>query len=180
MFHALMSIAARPLIAVWLAESRYSWRRNPVALDSPHVHAAGTDPDRILVTGDGISAGRGVITHDLGLPGFLAQDLTALTGRATDVDIVVSEPMTVATCRTAQDGLELPRFDGILLSVGVNEALALVSVDAWGVTRVPFWTGSRPARKAQRKRSSCPSRSAGRINASRDALGRSSTGRYAP
>jgi GAF domain-containing protein len=95
------------------------------------VHAPGADPDRILVTGDGASAGRGVLTHDLGLPGYLARRVSAITGRATDVDIVVTTTMTAATCFSAIANLDLARFDAILFSLGANEALSLTPVTAW-------------------------------------------------
>jgi hypothetical protein len=95
------------------------------------VHAPGIDPDRILITGDGASAGRGVITHDLGLPGYLARSITVLTGRATDVDIVVTTQMTATTCFDAIAPLDLTRFDAILLSLGANEALAFTPIKQW-------------------------------------------------
>ncbi|AMM22640.1 hypothetical protein AX769_21110 (plasmid) [Frondihabitans sp. PAMC 28766] len=124
-------LLVRPLVAWWLMASAHSWRRAVVAADSPHVHAPGTDPDRILITGDGASTGRGVLTHDLGLPGYLARNLTLLTGRATDVDIVVTAEMTAATSLLAIADLNLSRFDAILLSLGANEALNLTPVARW-------------------------------------------------
>jgi hypothetical protein len=134
----LVHLLVRPLVALWLRGSSHSWRRAVVAADSPHVHAPGTDPDRILITGDGASAGRGVLTHDLGLPGYLARNITLLTGRATDVDIVVTADMTAATCFPAIADVSLSRFDAILLSLGANEALSLTPVGRWrsDVTRL--------------------------------------------
>jgi hypothetical protein len=131
MIDALSHAVVRPLVGLWLWGSAHSWRRALVAGDSPHVHAPGIDPDRILITGDGASAGRGVITHDLGLPGYLARSITVLTGRATDIDIVVTTQMTAATCFDAMAPLDLTRFDAILLSLGANEALALTPVNKW-------------------------------------------------
>ncbi|MCU1529019.1 MAG: hypothetical protein JWP75_2782 [Frondihabitans sp.] len=128
---AVLHVFVRPLVALWLWGSDQSWRRSPVANDSPHVHAPGTDPDRILVTGEGASAGRGVLTHDLGLPGYLARSVSVITGRATDVDIVVTTQMTAATCFPAIASLDLARFDALLFSLGANEALSLTPVRAW-------------------------------------------------
>jgi GAF domain-containing protein len=122
---------ARPLIGWWLSTSAESWHRHVVAADSPHVHAPGTNPDRVLVAGDGAATGRGVLTHDLGLPGHLARSLTEHTGRATDVDAVVAGDMTARTCLAALADVDLDRFDVVLLSVGANEALALTSASAW-------------------------------------------------
>jgi len=124
-------LITRPLISPWLRFSTHSWERHVVAGDSPHVHAPGTNPDRVLLTGDGAATGRGVRTHDLGLPGYLARALTARTGRATDVDIIVDGEMTAKTCREALKDVDLGRFDIIVLSIGSNEALTLLSVPAW-------------------------------------------------
>lgn len=122
---------ARQLIGFWLRTSPRSFKRRPVANDSPHVHAPGINPDRVLLVGDGVASGRGVLTHDLGLPGFLARGLSAMTGHATDVDIIVDQEMTVRTTRAALDGVNLSRFDTIILSVGQNEALALMPIARW-------------------------------------------------
>jgi GAF domain-containing protein len=124
-------LVTRPLVGWWLSTSPDSWRRHVVPADSPHVHARGADPDRVLLAGDGAATGRGVITHDLGLPGFLARALTGHTGRATDVDAVVSGDMTARRCLTALADVQLDRFDIIVLTVGANEALALTPAPAW-------------------------------------------------
>ncbi|ROS52635.1 GAF domain-containing protein [Frigoribacterium sp. PhB24] len=131
MLSAVTHAFARPLIRTWLSASPHSWERHVVARDSPHLHAPGTDPDRVLLVGDGVATGRGVRTHELGLPGHLARSLTALTGRATDVDIVVDGRMTVRQGPDAIADLDLGRFDAVLLSFGANEALALMDVAAW-------------------------------------------------
>ena len=131
MLESLQYIVARPLIGLWLTMSKNSWHRRVVASDSPHVHAPGMDPDRVLLAGDGAATGRGVVTHDLGLPGYLARSLSARTGRAADVDIVVSSTMTAKACLTSLAGIELDRYDIILLSLGANEALALTDEASW-------------------------------------------------
>jgi hypothetical protein len=127
----LPKIIVRPLVELWLATNPDSWRRQVVAGDSPHVHGPGITLDRILLTGDGVATGRGVRTHDLGLPGHLARQLSALTGHATDIDVVVDQEMTVLSCEAAIDGVDLSRYDVIVLSLGHNEALALMSVRKW-------------------------------------------------
>ncbi|WP_165068397.1 GAF domain-containing protein [Marisediminicola senii] len=84
-----------------------------------------------MIAGDGAATGRGVITHELGLPGYLARAVSARTGRAADVDIVVSGEMTAAKCLRAIAGLELSRFDAVLISVGTVEAVAFTSAAVW-------------------------------------------------
>jgi GAF domain-containing protein len=127
----LPHLLARPLIDAWLTGSPHSWRRRVVATDSPLVHAAGTNADRVLLAGNAMATGRGVLTHDLGLPGHLARSLSTRTGRATDVDIVVTGDMTATTCLPALGKTDLSRFDVIVLTLGGNEALGLTGVDEW-------------------------------------------------
>jgi hypothetical protein len=131
MFDLAQHVVARPLVSWWLTTSTESWRRVVVAADSPHVHARGTNPDRVLVAGDGAATGRGVLTHDLGLPGHLARALTDHTGRATDVDIVVAADMTAESCLAALAGTALDQFDIVVLTLGANEALALTGTSRW-------------------------------------------------
>lgn len=124
-------VLVRPLVAAWLSASPNSWRRHVVPSDSPLVHAPGTNPDRVLLTGDGAATGRGVLTHELGLPGYLARSLSTHTARATDVDIVVAGDMTARSCLAALADVDLARFDIVVVSVGANEALALMPVAQW-------------------------------------------------
>jgi len=127
----LPKLVARPLVQLWLKTSPASWRRQVIAADSPHVHGAGTNPDRVLLAGDGVATGRGVLTHDLGLPGHLARSLSFRTGHATDVDARVHEGTTVHNCFATIAGIDLFRYDVIVLSVGHNEALTLMNVREW-------------------------------------------------
>ena len=127
----LPHFVARVLIGAWLQTSPDSWKKRLIADDSPHIHAPGTNPDRVLLVGDGVATGRGVLTHELGLPGYLARSLSRLTGHATDVDIYVHQEMTVESSIAAIDGVKLARFDTIVLSIGHNEALSLMTPDRW-------------------------------------------------
>jgi len=131
MFDVVTHLVARPAVAWWLSTNPESWRRAVVPHDSPHVHARGTNPDRVLVAGDGAATGRGVLSHDLGLPGHLARALSAHTRRATDVDIVVAGDMTAVSCLPALARTDLDPFDVVVLSLGANEALALTSAESW-------------------------------------------------
>lgn len=122
---------ARVLVRLWLDHSPNSWRRNVIADDLPVVHAAGPDPDRVFMIGDGVASGRGVVTHQLGLPGYLARALTAITGNATDVELRVHPDMTVQSCIAAMDSVNLRRYDAVLLFVGHKEVLELMTVAQW-------------------------------------------------
>ncbi|RUQ96899.1 GAF domain-containing protein [Labedella endophytica] len=122
---------ARVLTGLWLSQSPHSWRHRVIADDEPFVNTPGSDPDRVFMIGDGIASGRGVVTHALGLPGYLARSLSRITGRATDVELAVHPEMTVTSSLAALEDIDLLRFDVILLFVGHREVLGLMPVDRW-------------------------------------------------
>ncbi len=114
-----------------MSASERSLQRAPVASGAPQVHAGGADADRILLVGDGPSVGHGVLSHELGLAGHLARRLSPMTGRGVDIDIVVSGVMTAANYRVSVAGVDLSRFDAVVLTIGANEARALLPAKAW-------------------------------------------------
>ena len=68
-------------IGPWMT-SIYRWRSLVASLpvrpvDEPVSHAPGLDPDRVLLIGNGLAVGWGVLIHDLALPGFLSRALSA-------------------------------------------------------------------------------------------------------
>jgi hypothetical protein len=70
-------------------------RHVPHPTDSPHVHAPGADPDRVLLFGSGPAVGYGVLSNDLALPGHLARQLSTITGRGADIDVVADPEVTI-------------------------------------------------------------------------------------
>jgi hypothetical protein len=106
-------------------------RRVPHPVDSPHVHAPGSDPDRVLLFGSGPAVGYGVLSNDLALPGHLARQLSAITGRGADIDVVADPEVTIQGSLALLQQLNLWRYDAILLTIGVNNALLLTSVRVW-------------------------------------------------
>lgn len=115
----------------WAAASERGFGDVPVPTDAPQAHSAGVDPDRILIFGSGLAVGRGVVSHELALPGSLARALSAQTGRGVDVDLIANPRLTAATALLELTGVRLTRFDAIVLALGVNEAVNLVSAHAW-------------------------------------------------
>ncbi|GAA4267594.1 hypothetical protein GCM10022256_32060 [Frondihabitans peucedani] len=99
--------------------------------DAPRAHAPGIDPDRILVFGNGAAVGWGVRSHGLALPGQLAQRLSALTGRGTDVDAVADPAITIETAAAALPAERLAEYDAIVVVLGVSDALRLTSERRW-------------------------------------------------
>ena len=121
----------RPLMRLLLFRVDSRLRRLPQPMDSPHVHAPGADPDRVLLFGSGPTVGYGVLSNDLALPGHLARQLSAITGRGVDLDVVADPEVTIQGSLGLLRDLNLWRYDAILLTIGVNNALMLTSVRVW-------------------------------------------------
>jgi hypothetical protein len=75
--------------------------------------------------------GWGVVTHELGLAGFLTRTLTALTGRGADVQIVADPQLGIASAGEALRRLRLTGFDSVVLTLGVEDALRGIRLSAW-------------------------------------------------
>ena len=121
----------RPLTRLWLRSAELAQSELPQPLDAPRVHTAGTNPDRMLLVGTGAVAGVGVLTHELGLAGHLARNLSALTGRAMEMDVAGDNLQTARTALDALESVALARFDAVVLHIGTNEAVSLSSIRSW-------------------------------------------------
>lgn len=131
MFAYLVHAILAPSALLWLATSSQSWRQLPRPNDRPLVHAPGSDSDRILLIGSGISVGYGVVSHDLALGGHLARELSALTGHGASVGIAASPEMNPQLARSVLQALDLGRFDALVFTLGGFEALTLLPVARW-------------------------------------------------
>ncbi|MCU1424784.1 MAG: diguanylate cyclase [Microbacteriaceae bacterium] len=100
-------------------------------MDSPVIHTTGADPARVLLIGSGISVGFGVLSHELALPGQLARRLTSITGRAMDIDVVSNRPMTAEFCLDSLRDVAIARYDVVLVTLGLIEAVTFTDVGTW-------------------------------------------------
>jgi hypothetical protein len=127
----LFDVVFRPMLRLWLR----TYAQGPIFASRSNghfqVHASGADADRILLVIDRPSAGDGGGSQELGLAGHLARQLSLLSGRGTDIDILSNGNMNAAECARALAGVDLARFDSVILMVGSSEALALTSVRRW-------------------------------------------------
>ena len=114
---------------LWRAESSVAVL--PVPSDLPTVHASGTDPDRLLLIGSGPAMGYGVLSHELALPGHIARQVSAATGRGATVDVVASGDMTMGSVLSELAPVNLARYDAVIFTVGINDALRLTPPDQW-------------------------------------------------
>ncbi|TXN31977.1 GAF domain-containing protein [Lacisediminihabitans profunda] len=126
-----VSALARPAVRLWTTTMSRYWSALPRPSGLPQVHSAGSAPDQILLIGNGPAVGHGVLSHDLALPGALARQLSARTGRAADIDVHADGTLTAATIVAALGSTRLERFDAVITTIGLNEVLGLSSCRAW-------------------------------------------------
>ena len=103
----------------------------PRPTDDPRVHASGIDSDRILLFGSGAAVGWGVLSHDLAVPGALARSLSKLTRRGVDVDVITEPDLRLANAVRDLTAVDLSRYDGIVLTLGLMEAVGLAAPTSW-------------------------------------------------
>jgi GAF domain-containing protein len=123
----LVASAAR----AWLSTSSGSWRRLPQPVDEPHVHASGDEPHRVLILGNGVVMSYGVLSHQIGLGGHFARQLSERTGRGSDVLLMVGREFDARSAAAALAGLRPARFDAIVLAFGGAESIRLMPAIAW-------------------------------------------------
>jgi len=130
-FSGAMHVVARPGVKVWLSSTALSRALIPRPAGSDAVHTPGTNPARILLVGGGASIGLGVLSHELALAGHLGRQLSTITSRAMDIDVAVDREMTAATTAAVLSTQPVARYDAVVLSLGLIEALTFVPVKTW-------------------------------------------------
>ncbi|WP_411699457.1 SGNH/GDSL hydrolase family protein [Conyzicola sp.] len=127
----MLNVLARPMVRLWLrtAEMSDPLLPRPVSPDDrePPEH----NSDRVLLVGNGASVGYGVLSHDLSLAGHLGRQTTLATGRPTHVSVIADGEMTAGSALSTLRASDLERYDGVVLTIGVNEALELSPVKRW-------------------------------------------------
>jgi lysophospholipase L1-like esterase len=125
----LSMVAMLPTAPVLVAQGR-RLRRDTIRLPDAARPWQGTlpgpDPLRLLVLGDSTAAGVGAATQDDALPGNLARQLAAHTGRGV---LWAADGRNGATARDlVTDHLDTAvatRWDVVFLTIGANDALGL-------------------------------------------------------
>jgi hypothetical protein len=103
----------------------------PRPADAPRGRAPGPNPYRVLLLGCGPAVGWGVRSHDLALPGALARAIAGDTGRGCTVDLVADPGMHITTACRLLAGMVLHKYDGVVVMLGVDDALRLTRVASW-------------------------------------------------
>lgn len=114
----------------WLAEQQAN-SQAPRPSDAPEAFAAGPGADRVLIFGSGPAVGWGVLSNEIALPGSLARALRGRTGRGTKVELIADMRITVSNALPILLSIDLTRFDAILIVLGANDAVRLMSLHAW-------------------------------------------------
>ncbi len=162
MNQAVPSLPRRLLQRAWL--SRVAAIRGGLVRpdDTPQATVAGRHPLRVLLIGSGPVSGWGVSSHELGLPGALARALAAETGRGAVVDVVAEPAAGVRRLRSLTRRAGPARFDVVVLSGAVADAVRVPEPAHWGRrlrallvavrgegAETLVWLGAQPIRAVQ-------------------------------
>jgi len=141
----------RPVMRVLHVRTGQRMRQLPQPVDAPHAHAPGADPDRVLLFGSGPAMGYGVLSNELALPGHIARQLSAITGKGVDLDVVSDTGVTIDNARGRLSTVNLWRYDAILVTVGINDALLLTPAATWrdGVTELLRYVSGHVPRRTR-------------------------------
>jgi hypothetical protein len=127
----LTSALIRPFFATYVQVSGMHRPFAPLPLDAPTFTAPGLLPHRVLLIGDGLAMGFGVMSYGLALPGHLARSLSELTGRGAVVDVVAEEDIDARSLADRFEAAPRARYDAVVLMFGVTDAIQLTSLDVW-------------------------------------------------
>lgn len=125
------SLFAKSRFRLWSLRMRASLAAVETPTDIPRVHASGLDPDRILLFGSDIFVGRGVLSHEVAFPGYLARSIARKTGRGVDVVIAAHSSLTIEEAVAEARMLELDRYDAVMVDLGSADALAGTLPGKW-------------------------------------------------
>ena len=121
----------RPLMRLAYLSAATTWYNIPRPTGSTAAHASGTDPLRVLLIGCGPAVGFGVLSHDLALPGGIARQLSADTGRGVDVDLIVDIELTAREAYFRLDETLLSRYDAVIVMLGLFDAMSIAPAAQW-------------------------------------------------
>jgi GAF domain-containing protein len=118
-------------LRAWYAFRLLELRDHRRPRDSAVTRSGDPHADRILVLGNGFTAGWGVDSHREALTGRLALAMTDRTGRNCDLDVVGAESMNMRSALAWVGDRDLAGFDAFVVCVGLNDALRLTGLEDW-------------------------------------------------
>lgn len=99
--------------------------------DAVPIRRAGRSPSHVLLFGGGVLAGWGLLDHERGLPGMLADGLAQATERGIDLDVVVDLDPTLPAGRQELQRLRIARYDAIVVLLGERQSLEHLRRGTW-------------------------------------------------
>lgn len=126
-----MSTMLRTALRAWYALRLLKLRTYRRPRDSAVTRSGDPRADRVLLLGNGFSAGWGVDSHRDGLTGRLAQAISDRTGRGCELDVVGAESMNVRSALAWVGDRDLAAMDAFVVSIGLNDALRRTPVEDW-------------------------------------------------
>ena len=81
--------------------------------------------------GGGVLEGRGLRDHDLGLPGQVADQIAAKSGRGVDLDVIAVADPTASAALHGLRGMRLARYDAVIVVLGEHSVEAKVPEARW-------------------------------------------------
>lgn len=154
-----LSLPRRLAMVAWRARVGAIRSRLVQPEGSRQAYAAGRRSLRVLLVGSGPAVGWGVRSHDMALPGAIARQLAAATGRGAVVDVVPHPSAGVRRLPRLVDGARFERYDAVILSGAEADAVRLEEAHAWGERlrrllthvrscgpRSVVWLGAQPLR----------------------------------
>jgi hypothetical protein len=127
----LESLLRRTYFHMWALRTRAVIRAAATPRDEPRVYASGPDPDRILLFGSDVFVGRGVLSHEVAFPGYLARTIAQATGRGADIHIHAYTNLRIKAAVRQARLLDLSRYDAVMVDLGMADALAATAGTEW-------------------------------------------------
>lgn len=95
------------------------------------TRGVGHDPDRVLLTGGSSAVAWGVVSHDLGLAGYLARATAAITRRGVDIEVYSYPRLDTPGVQANLTPTTISRYDAIVLTLGGRESFELLPTSTW-------------------------------------------------
>ena len=126
-----MTALTRALGRAWYATGAAGFGWIPRPLGHAQASGRGPEPLQILLLGGGPAVSWGVASHDLGYAGWFAREPAQRTGRGVDVLVAADHSIDARAAIAAVRGFDLPSFDGIVLTLGVEDAVRGTRPSQW-------------------------------------------------
>jgi hypothetical protein len=126
-----VNVLTRGAVRAWYAAGAEGFAWIPRPSGGPLVSVAGPDALQVLLLGGGPAVGWGVATHELGLAGAMAREVSRQTGRGVDVLTVADHTIDIRSAGPAMQGLDLRSFDCVVLTLGVEDVVKGVRPARW-------------------------------------------------